>query len=515
MGGYPQVYESWGGALAAAVTTALGPGDTVSYSRTLANDYGSAQSAGAMTGVRLALEVKISGVWRRSGHPALDDGWASLRIVDVENDGDATFGPYSTGSKRIGASADFETRDIPENCGLNFTLRWDAPSDIPTTAFDWRLVPLWDQNSVATGAKLGEARGGGVLPGWRDLSTRKVVTGREIITAGTDSITVERGTWDYDGTRGATVRSAHTLNQNDVAAAALAAGQAYIAAITQDSTGVVTVTKGAKATTPVAPALPADHIFLRYVNVDYQVGGTSIIDGADLSGTFIRGDYYVEAGTGLSVEIHSGRALYGTSNFGFHDIVSVCSVTASITNYVWARPDGTFSATATEVAPLTGAELLCEADADGSAVTAVRRRASALGIPVDEVAIEFRLGDVSTTGTFLDYTEMPWDWDLKSIKFMAKSLSGGAAGSYKIDVNVAYEGEPSGGTHTTIYTSQGGSDDRRPSIAYNATVLSFEEEFHEVRRGNRGARISIDVDDIPAGGTLSDARVILFVRRRR
>ena len=515
MGGYPQFFESWGGAAAAAVSTTLGPGDTISYSRTLANDYLSAQSAGAMTGVRLALEVKIAGVWRRSGHPALDDGWASFRIASVENAGDATFGPYSTGAKRIGTYADFETRDIPENCGLNFTIQWDAPSDIPTTAFEWRLVPLWDQNSVATGAKVGEARGGGVLPGWRDESIRKVVTGREIITAGTDAIIVERGTWDYDGARGTTVRSSHTLNQNDSVPSALTAGQSYIATISQDSTGAVTVTKGTRAVSPTAPAVPTNHIFLRYITVDYQVGGTSIINDADLSGTFIRGDYYVEAGTGLSVEIHAGRALYATSSWSFHDIVSVCGVTASITNYVWARPDGTFSATATEAPPIAGAELLCEADADGSAVTAVRRRASALGIPVDVIPIELRLGNVSATGTFLEFCEMPFDWELLSVKFLAKSLSGGAANSYKIDVNTAAEGEPSGGTHTTIYTGQGGSDDRRPAIAYNATMLSVEEQFHEVRRGNRGARISVDVDAIPAGGTLTDARVVLNVRRYR
>jgi hypothetical protein len=511
MGGYPQVFESWGGALAAAITTSLGPGDTSAvYSRTLANDYGGAQSAGAMTGVRLVLEVKVAGVWVTSGHPLLDDKWASMRITSVEDDGDATFGPYSTGSRRIGTSADFEVPDIPEDCGLNFDIQFFAPSDITTAAVEWRLVPLWDQNAVGVGAKVGLVAGSAVVPGQRDAAIRRVVTGMEIVTSGTDVVIVERGQLDYDGVRAGRVRSSHTLNQNDVVPSALTAGQSYIAALTSSAAGVVTATKGTRATVPVAPALPANSIFLRYVTVVYEVGGTSIIDATDLSGTFIRGDYMVEAGSGLAVLIHSGRAIYDTSNFGFHDIRSTLAVTASITNYVWARPDGTFSASATEVAPITGAQLLAEADADGSAVTAVRDRRAYLSRAWSDIPLELGTPTVSATGTVIDWFVVPHDCEITRVRLEAGAVSGGASGSYVIDVNTAPEGEPKAGTWTTIYTGQG-SDDRRPSIAWNATVLADKEEFHEVRRVRRGTRIGFDVDAIPAGGTATDMRVIVYL----
>jgi len=515
MGGYPQVWESGHASLAAPVTITLGPGDTsATYSRELINDLGGAESAGAMTGVRLKLEVKVAGVWVSSGAPVLDDGWASMRATGVYNDGDATFGPYTTGSKRIGSFSDFVLPDIPEDCGILFDLIFFAPSDITTAAIEFRLVPLWDQNAVALASQVAN-RGGGVVPGYRDTSIRRVATGREIITAGTDSITVERGTWDYDGTRGCSVRSAHTLNQNDSVPSALTAGQSYIAAITQNSAGVVTVTKGTRSTTPTAPALPANHIFLRWATVTYQVGGTSVINDGDLSGTFIRGDYMVEAASGLNVYVHSGRALYDTSVFGFHDIRSTVAVTASITNYIWARPDGNFSASATEVTPITGAQLLAEADADGSAVTAVRSRAVPLDIAIDEIPLVISLGTVTGTSSApLDWTVAPFDCEISRVRLEAGANAGGAANSWVAEVGTAAEGEPTAGTWSTIYTSSG-SDDQRPQLLFSAIVLANESIFHEVRRVAKGARIGAWMPAIPAGGTLTGAKVIVYVRRSR
>lgn len=498
-----------GAALAANITVALGPGDVSAvYTRQLWNlKAGSGDTA---TGVQLLEEALDGATWKRQGLPVLDGLWASVRATGVINTGDPTFS-YSSGTKRLGSSSRMELPNIPANCAIVLDFRFFAPGSIQTTAIETRFIGVSEQNSYGVANKLGML-GSGILPGWRDAALRKVVTGRNITTAGTAVITAVRGIADYDGASVASLNTTHTLDQNDSVPSALTAGQAYIATISQNAAGVVTVTKGARSTTPTKPAVPADHVWLAYVTVDYEVGGTSIIADADVDDAITRTDYYFEASAGLNIAIHSGSGISTSSHYQFHGTISSLTLTASSTNYLWRRPDGTWEDNVTGLAPIDGAELLGEANTDGSSVTAIRDRRVYLSRPWDEICVEMRKASVSATGTAEDWCVVPEDAEISRVRAEVKSVSGGASGSYVFDVNTHAEGTMA--APVTIYTGQA-TDSRLPSIAYNATVLFDEELFHQVRRVKRGQRLSFDTDAIPAGGTATDVRISVFLRRYR
>lgn len=503
-----------GAVLAAPISFTLGPGGTSSvYSRSLWNLRDAAGDTAL--GLSLVLEALDAGQWKRSGVPVLDQLWGTIKVTSVTNDGDPTFGPFSSGTRRLGANNEFELPNLPNDCAINFDLQFFGPATISTAALEVRLVPRWDENSIGLASKIGHI-GNGVVPATRDLSKRRVLVGRNIITAGTDSITVERGVTARDGVEIGSVRSAHTLNQNDSVPSALTAGQSYIACLSQTATGTITVTKGLRGATPAKPAIPAGEDWIAWVTVSYEAGGTSIIEDADVDqASLLRGDYIVTAGSGLAVKINTGAAIGTTSNYVWNDSpITLGGLTASDTNYIWLLPNGTgCSATLTEVAPMDGAELLAEADTNGSAVTAIRDRRAFLSAAIDELPLELREASVSATGTGLDYVVVPFDGYISRVRMEAWSISGGASGSYVVDINTIAEGSnPT--TATTIFTGQG-TDDRRVSIAYNATDLHDEEIYHEVRYVKKGQRISFDVDAIPAGGTATDVRVIVYLRRSR
>jgi len=517
MPAYLEIYD--GASLAGPLTiTGLGPGDTsATESLTLWNDKGGAHGADTSRGLRLVAAAynSVLGAWVRSGLNILDQGWIQCRITGTVNTEDPTFPAFTTSTRRIGANMEIELDDLPPNCGYNFDFSIFAPASIDTAATLVQIIAIDQENSFALAHSVGRM-GSGILPEWRDASRRRIVTGATITASGAASVVVSESLQDYDGARVASIESTHTLNQNDGAAAALAAGQSYIAVISINAAGARTATKGVKGTSPTAPATPAAEIYVGEVTVDHQVGGTSIIDQADVDqGALIRGDYYLEAGSGLVLNIHSGRGISSTSQYQRHGIISTLSLTASDTSYIWLRPDGNFEDNVTGIAPDEGAHLFAEVDCDGSAITAIRDRRSYLTRPWDLLVLDLRLGTVSGTSSApLDFGIAPDDAEIDELRFEGTAVSGGGADTYICEVATAPEGEPAAGTWTTIFTSSG-TQDLRPTIAYNATVLAASAKFHEVRRVTKGQRIGAWVPAIPAGGTLTGARCFVLLRRYR
>jgi len=517
MASYLQVFD--GSALADPIVVSLGPGDTsATYSRQVWNDKAGAEGADTAAGLRIVLEAynAVLGSWVRRGMPILDELWCSLRITSVTNTGDATFGPYSTGTKRIGANCEFETPDLPANCAFNVALSVFGPATIDTTAIELRLVAVDAENSKGLADKTG-LLGSGILPGWRDAALRKIVTGFRVTASGTASVSVSAGIVDFDGVRACGIVSSHTLNQNDSAAAALALGQSYKVTISVDASGVVTATKGTKAVSPTAPAVPTDEIFVAYVTVDYQGGGTSVIDQADVDdASAVHCDYDVLAGAGLTVEIHSGSGVSTTSHYQFHGVVNVLSLAASDTSYIWRRPDGTFEDELLGVAPEDGSELLAEVDTDGSGVTAIRDRRVYLTAPLTDYMIALRKsGAINATATYCDWSALPFDAELVDVTLEVGDKGTSASGSFQVDVNTIPAGTSStSGTRTTIYTSQG-TENHLPTVAYNAAVARDVSYFHEVRRFSAGTRFSFDVDAVPGTISVNPTDLYVYLRFRR
>jgi len=501
-----------GAVLADPIAFTLGPGET---SAQVEVDFWNLRGDTGDTapGLRLVLEANDGVNWVRSGLPILEQLWGTAKITGVINDGDPTFGPYSTGTRRLGTNNEFEFPDLPANCALSLAIQFFAPASITTAGVDFRLVPEWDQNTKGLADKIGTI-GSGVVPTSRDIGKRRVLGARQMVTEGSDTSIVARGLPGRDGVEVVGLRSSHTFNQSDSAAAALAAGESYIVCISQDADSVVTATKGLKGVTPAQPAIPTDDDWLAWIEVLYDAGGTSI-DGTNVDAASLkRGDYLVEAGVGLNVTINTGAGIGTTSHYFWDDSKISVGVTASVTNYIWKRPDGTGSATLTEVMPVDGCELLADVDCDGSSVTAVRNRQVRLWPAVVEVQLELKLGDVTATGALLAWTTAPFDLEMASLRLEAADNSGGAADAWIADVLTAAEGEPLSGTWATVFTNFA-TDDQRLTMAWDATVLAVETRYHEVRRVKRGQRIGVSIVDMPAGATLSDARVIVNARRYR
>jgi len=501
-----------GAALTDPIAFTLGPGD---LSTLIEVDFWNRKGGAGdtATGLRLVLEASDGANWVRSGLPILEQLWGTAKITAVINTGDPTFGPYSTGTRRLGTNNEFEFPDLPANCALSLAIQFFAPASITDAGIDFQLVPEWDQNAKGLADKIGIV-GSGVVPTSRDIAKRCVLVGRNIVTDGSDTIIVDRGLTAREGVEVVGLQSSHVLNQNDGAAAALTAGQSYVACISQDADSVVTVTKGTKSATPSNPAIPSGDDWLAWITVPYDAGG-SAIDGSNVDAASLRrGNYLVEAGSGLNVVINSGAGIGTTSHYMWDDSKVIVPVTASVTNYIWKRPDGSGDASLTEVMPVDGSILLAEADCDGSGVTAIRQRQVPLWSALTELPLVLELGDVSATGDLLAWTVAPFDLEMAEIGAEAADNSGGAADAWIFDVLIADEGEPLSGTWDSVFPSFA-TDDQRPTLAWDATVLSAKTVYHEVRRVKRGQRIGASVVDIPAGGTLADARIVVNVRRYR
>lgn len=517
MASYLEFYASDDVTPAAPLALSLGAGEasaTTEYH--LWNDIGGAQGADAAVNPRIKIEVYTGTQWVDYGEPMADGLWARATPIGVVNTGDPTF-TYSAGTEALGNDHELVLPDLPANCAFKIEFSWRVPGTAADNSVSFRLVAVDDGSSIAIGAEIGIAGGHGVVPDYRDVGLRRIMAGRTAVVAGTDSVTVERGHVAYDGTLVCSVRTAHTLNQT-ASDGALAAGQKYIGRISQNSAGTVTATKGAKSATPAAPALPANDVLLFDVTIDYQVGGTSVIDSGDVSyAGVIRGGYEVTDAGGLAVAIGAGGAITSTDQVTFRGSSSTLAVDASDTSYIWVLPDGTFSASLTDVAPEIGSEKLAEVVTGAGSVTSIADVRSWLDLHVDVFAVELRKAAVAATGTALDWAVLPIEAELHQVRLEAGAITGGASGAYTFDVSSAAAGTPSAGAFTTIYTSQG-TDDRRPSIAFDATSLTDSEIYHEVRRFAAGTRFRLDCDVIPAGGaapTATDVRVTLLFRRYR
>lgn len=511
----PQLYESDDTTPFADLTFTLNAGASSSvYTFHLWNDIGGALGADTLSGARLKAFVYDGADWVDFGEPALDQQWGRFTLVGYDNTGDPTFVPDLTGTYPIGTNQQPLLPDIPQDCAIYGTIQWKAPGDASGNTVSVKIRVVFDEASAPVAPKLGFLSGDGVIPEAR-RNARRVIYGGGITTDGSDTIVVDPMLLAYDGAVVCQLEQSHALNQNDGAASALASGESYIAVISADSSAVTTATKGNKSSsTPTPPAVPTDEVFIRYVTVTYEAGGTSVIEAADLSGSFSRGEFLVEAGSGLNVTIGVGTGLSSTDLYQFHSAASTVAVAASDTNYIWKHPDGTFSANVTGIIPVIGSTLLAEADTDGSGVTAIRDRRPLIDLALYDFEMRLDLGTVTGTGTHLDYGVLPGDMDLVRWRLEGKTNTAGSSGSYDFDVNYLAEGAPITGTPSSIFTSQDAT--YMPTLAYNASDLSVSGFLHEVRRFTAGARFSADCDAVPAGSpSLAGARIYLYFRRYR
>lgn len=450
---------------------------------------------------RFVLQVEdrdTANLFVSTGWPPMDELWGRVRVIGYDNTGDSTWTPASTDWMPVGAYAIALLGDIPPDCALYVEILQHPPASAEELAWRWSATVVTDEYSTPMPPAFTELDRG-ILTGVGDPSRSGLVSGLEVTATGTpdDDVHVAAGLWLWQGAKYGKITTDHQLNQNDGAAAALASGESYYAALSIDATGVV-VTKGTKAAAPTKPS-PSSGRLLAYVTVDYQAGGTSVIGAGDIEDARAFDRYFVEIGTGRQLRIHSGRAIAGGTH-RYADGEQLVDLDPSDTFYLWQLATGRFDVTTDETPPETTAlGPLAEADTDASNVTALRLRPIFAG-RVFHLVLR---GTIPGTPGTIDQLTFPFERGFVDALVVAVSDNGGgASGATTFDVQK---------NGTSIFPSSG-TEDNRPSIAFDATDLTDSDAIPETLELRKGDRILFENVAEPSGGTPASAELHLLVR---
>lgn len=443
---------------------------------------------GSATNVKLQVEAWDGAAYVTSGVAALDSHEYEARVSGYQNpSADPQFVPSTTTVyQRIGTGVTLDLGTIRGDCALEIDVRYSPrlQSGSASSSNTIQLALIYDEQRTVLVTGINDGLGYGILTGVGDPYRSEWVEIPTVTETGTpdDYVQVSRRWWVGLGVSRRYLAEAKQLNQT-AADGALGSGEAYYALLSQPYTGGgVTVTKGngAAAASAEIPSLPAGELPVALVFVDYQAGGTSLIEDADITLLCVDGRFRVSVDTGLDVKVGSGRAFTLASLVEATEYGTV-TVTDDATTPVYLQSDGSLSTT-------SGDMLLADVTASGGSITAVvdRRRYIEPGVEVVRLAAR----GTETTGTDKAGAAMGRPWNLDRVASIAGTASAGATGNSRIDVN-------KGGT--TLFTNQGGSVESRPTIAAQGTV--DPTGYPEVTTGDRGDYLTLDIDAITSGGT--------------
>lgn len=443
-------------------------------------------------------ESSTPGTYLRSGIQPQDERWGEVRIIGVDNTGDATFTLATTDWTRLGAYGGLLIGEIPADCAVLLEYRETVPSTAASSFYRRQLAATSGEFSQSAPAALTRAMRG-ILTGVGDRGRTGLIRGGAVTPTGTPDDVVHAGAllWQWLGDHKGKITTDHTLNQNDGAAAALVATQSYIAVLTAGASGV-TVTKGLKAVSPTKPTPPAGEEPLAYVTVAYQAGA-SVIDAADIEDARVFDRYLIVAGSGLSLNVHRGQAL-GGGTWRYSSVVQPVALPAASTRYLWQLDSGLFTVTATEVPPSDSAlGPWATAVTDGSVVTALTNRRTYADDTVVLVLKGATPGSPGAVDSLLVAHEKLFIEDV----VLRISGTSGASGETKGELFI---------NGTTAYTSKA-TEDHRPRVAFDASVLYDGGRYPEVLALQYGDLLRFDTTSHPSGGSPASVEMLVICRR--
>lgn len=428
-----------------------------------------------------------------NGVPPQDEMWGRMRIVA---------GATTTDWRSVGAYSGLLIGDIEPDAVVTVEFKLHPPSLAESLGWSFVPAPIYNENSQPVPPSLTRVDRG-ILTGIGDYSHSGLIRGLGVTATGTpdDEVHSAAGQWVHNGTLYGDVARDWAFTDEDVAAAALASGESYIV-IQSRGAGVTNNTKGAKGTTPTAPTMPAGDVYVDTITVQYQVGGTPVIETADLAGDTVHDRYLAADGGALDLTIHAGQA-QGGSTWRYSHGPQTLPLTDATTNYVWQLASGLFDAT-------TSATVAPEDTATGpwwKVVTA----AGAISSITDwrtyagqtEVLTFNAVALTGGTGLKASMRVAHERLTLETVMASVPTNGGGASGSTILDVHVRA---------ATIYTDSG-VDDQRPTFAFNAATLTDDGSVHQVTDLRRGDVIELYLDAEPVGGTPASATVMLVCRK--
>ncbi len=442
----------------------------------------------------------VPGRFVSAGFPPQDELWARVRLTGQTSAAAPAQQNLTTDWTPIGAYAALLIPNVLAGGIRTAQLKMRPPSNASLANWRWDLSTIEIEHARAVPPALTLARRG-ILTGVGEASWFGLVRGGAVTaSAPADAdVHVAPALWVHRGRVRGKVASVHALNQNDGAAAALAAAQSYWAVLSLGAAGV-TVTKGLKAAAPTKPATPAGEALLRYVEVRYQAGGVSVIDAADISGTTVYDRHLVEAGAGLEALVNPGQAL-GGSSWSYWSTRQSIPLEDDATNRLWRLASGLFEVTTDDVPPeATALGPLAELVTAAGVVTSVTDRRTYAD---DTVVLHLRGNLPGAPGEIVSALVEHEALALEHVVYRISDNGGGAAGATILDLDAR---------GATIYTGQA-TDDQRPTFGFNAAVLTDDDGYHEVTELRRGDVVSLRMAAQPVGGTPAWAEAYLVCRR--
>ncbi|HVS03071.1 MAG TPA: hypothetical protein VMT16_09895 [Thermoanaerobaculia bacterium] len=295
------------------------------------------------------------------------------------------------------------------------------------------------------------------------------------------------------------------LDQNDGAGApaALAAGEAYEAAILLTTTGA-TVLKGVKAAigSTVKPTVPADAKLRRWVTVEYDAGGTSIIAAGDLAGDELNDRLYARAGAGLEALVDPGDALYG-GTWRFWGRRNPLVLTDAADNYLWELANGNWTVTTDLTPPDTTSMITWRFPTAGGVVTEADIEDLRTYLGKTEILriggpLPTNVGDPLGDDLVVEHLELHWELTA----FRVADNGGGTAGATAVDILV---------NGVTAYPNSA-TEDNRPSVAFDAAALVDRDSVHATTILRRGDVVSAQLAARPTGGDPARVEILLVCR---
>lgn len=470
--------------------------------RHLFNDFAGAEAASDSEDFLLTVVTRPAGV----GDYTMEDDLAANGWVEVRLTGSGGTGMVNqtTGWTRLGRGRYLRVRGIKGAGWRGFEIRDNVPFGAGVLAKDVKFRVIEGLRAFAL--EFGHTEGGaqGLRMGLGDASFTEILSGFEMTEAGTpdNTVLVAKGREVFAGVPAAELDSILTFSNLDVASAALAAAEEYLALITRDGAGGFVATKTAKGTAPLAetllPAIPAGHRALGWVRVPFS----AVIANAEITSTVVYGGAAL-VGTTLAPVIHPFEALIGNAMIIIPSSIPLTLVDADV-NYVWISPSGGVATNVTGIQPEDMSQLAYEVTTAAGVITLVMDcRQWVYPCPVNVTL--YRQGTLAAAQVFYGVLPSMASAYLLPIGGITASVGdrGATSGATLFDV---YSTDRNN-TYVTLFTGSG-THDERPSIAFDAAHPVDMDAMPEVCFFHGGTRFKAEVVSIP--GTASvDATLTL------
>lgn len=498
-------YESDDSGEASTLTFAPSAGTpTANQQLNLWNDKDGTNSSDTATGVRITALARTQG---DTNYVADDDvllnGWLEVRAIGENGTGIAA---QTTSWQRIGRGRYLYLKDIPSDCNRELEFRLNVPASAGTVTKEIKIRAIANKQSVPLSEGFMEAGAQGVYSGLGDELFSGILTEVSVTESGSpdDDINLTALQWIHKGVGYNKLAHAITLDDQDGDSATLASGESYWAAITAGASSTLTVTKGSKGTSPLPvgdrPDLPDGEILVCYVEreEDATIEQADIYEEDRLYYRFLA----TYSSASLDVTIAPGIAIVGDEKVTTARSSTV-TLAASDDSEVYLNPDGTITATITTgVPPQDHSLLLWRFTTDGTGVTAATDMRTYIGRRLHVLRFE-KQGTLAVSGkayAMYPSTSRGRIRPVGGITFGVASR-GTTSGSTKATFSKCEQGATS---FTTLFTSSG-TDDQRPSVAYNATSLVDGDAIPEVLEVGPLAAFEMEISAIPGGADSANA----------